>query len=119
MAVLGYCTTAERELPISYAAIRGQLFPVRDTQPTTTETLGDLIQALEKLGMWLPKSKPPPPALLNSLDVLKRLNVIRRRAAHPKKQRVSRDEAVWVREALLTSQSGPLLVTIVALRPQQ
>jgi hypothetical protein len=121
MAVLGYCTTAERELPITYAAIRDQLFPVGDTHVTTTETLGDLIQALEKLGMWLPKSKPPPPSLkslLNSLDVLKRLNVIRVRAAHPKKQRVSGEEAVWVREALLTSQSGPLLLTIVAARPK-
>jgi len=122
MAVLGYCTTAERELPITYSAIRDQLFPVGDTHVTTTETLGDLIQALERLGTWVPKSKPPPPSLkslLNSLDVLKRLNVIRVRAAHPKKQPVSRDDAVWVREALLTSQSGPLLVTLVRVRPQR
>lgn len=117
MAVLGYCTTAERELKASYKAARGDLLSVPDTEPGTIETLGDLIQAVEKLGAWLPKSKPAPPALtalLNSTDVLKRLNKIRVRAAHPADREVSRDEAVWARDALLSGRSGPLLVTIIA-----
>ncbi|HEU4760389.1 MAG TPA: hypothetical protein VFT91_10475, partial [Dehalococcoidia bacterium] len=121
MAVLGYCTTVERELRASYRALRDKVAAVRNTESTTLKSLGDAIDALARLVDWLSKSKPVPSglsALASSLDALKRLNGVRIRAAHPKDQQVSRKEAVWVRQALLTSPS-PLIITIVAVRPNQ
>jgi len=117
MAVLGYCTTAERELKASYRGVRGQLLPVTPAEPATHETLGDLIQSVQGLAACLPKSKPVPSsleALLHSVDELWRLNGIRNRTAHPKD--VSRNDAVWAREALLGNKSGGLLATILAVR---
>lgn len=122
MAVLGYCTTAERELKPSYRTVRDQLVPASSAEPPAVETLGDLIQSLENLAAWLPKSKPVASslqALLNSVGELRRLNAIRIRATHPKDRGVSRDEAIWVREALLGNKSGALLATILAVRVKQ
>lgn len=118
MAVLGYCTTAERELKATYKAARHQLVAVPNQEAGPIGTLGELIQALEKLATWLPKSKPLPAleALLNSADAVRRLNSVRKRAAHATDQEVSRDEAAWVRKALLSKQPAPLLTTIVAVR---
>lgn len=122
MAVLGYCTTTERELKISYRDIRQRIIPVQDTEATSNDTLGDLIRALRNLKeSWLSKSKPLPHAsqtLLDSLNKLGRLNGIRKRATHAKEKEVSRDDAVWVREALLSGQSSALLTMIIAARPK-
>lgn len=119
MAVLGYCTTAERELKASVRAIKERVFPVANAVPATADTLGDLIEALEKLGTWLRKSKSYPPALkalLDSIDLLWQLNSIRIRAAHPTDKEVSREEAAWVKETLVGSWSDSLLNTILSVR---
>lgn len=118
MAVLGYCTTAERELTATYRFVRDQVFSTSAAGPTSSATFGDLIQSLERLGARLPTRKPPLPgleALLNSIEQLWRLNAIRNRAAHPSANEVTKDEAVWVKDALL----GGILTAIVAVRPAQ
>jgi hypothetical protein len=120
MAVLGYCTTAERELQASYRTVRDQLVPASAAERATIQTLGDLIQSVEGLAARRPKSKPVPPGLgafLSSVGDLWRLNSIRKKATHPKG--VSQDEVTWARQALLGNKSGALLATIVAVRLEQ
>lgn len=118
MAVLGYCTTVERELKAGYTAIRGAFTVSEGESGSLDNTLGGLVQAIEKLAAWLPKTKPLPVpwrALFGSIDVLRDMNAVRIRAAHPKDKEVSRDEATWVRQVLVGGDSSSLLSNIVAV----
>ncbi|GEM_PF-4385949 len=117
MAALGYCTTIERELRASYPIIVRRLLGSTALDQQSKGNLGDLIRRLEALKGLVSKHKPPSlvvSTLLNSIEVLWKLNSIRIKAAHPKEQEVSGNDIVWLENTLLGQPS--LLVAILAVR---
>jgi hypothetical protein len=118
MAVMGYCTTAERELKAAHRALTGKIFGVSAGQRLTP--LGDLVRSLEDLSSQIGTSKRPPELtqLISRLQDLQRLVDIRNRAAHPEENPLTRKDATWIRNQVTTSRSDSLIYVIVGDRPK-
>lgn len=116
MAVMGYCTTAERELKTAYRALTERIFGVSAGQ--RLPPLGDLIRLLEDLQAQTRTSKRPPELtqLMSRLQDLQRLVDLRNRAAHPDEIPLTRKDATWVRKQITSSHSDSLICVIVSNR---
>jgi len=117
-AAIGYCTALERELKRTVECLT-QSTLARPTEGVAM--LGELIEAIRKLGAWLRQPKGSGRAVRSIsggqfLAHLEELNSIRKRTAHP--QKVTQTDVQRLQALLLGpgANTDPLLAVVVGAR---